>query len=75
MNKDETVETLSLKTYSALLTLYKNTINHILKKKYLPKCDEKWKRHPYKRSDLEELSTVKIDMDEKEIYKRIRATY
>ena len=75
MNKEETVETLSLKTYSALLTLYKNTINHFLKNNYMPESDEKWKRSPYKRSDLEKLATLKIDMDEKEINKRIRATY
>ena len=41
----------------------------------LPKCDEQWKRKPFKRSELEELATINLKMNKHEIEERIRATY
>ena len=41
----------------------------------LPKSDETWTRKPYKRSELEDLATIKTSMSKREIDKRIRATY
>jgi methionyl-tRNA formyltransferase len=73
--KGETVESLSLKTYSSMLTLYKETITHIVDTGELPKSNKIWKRKPYKRSELEELATIDTEMDKKEVDKRIRATY
>ena len=75
MTREETVESLSLKTYSALLTLYKNIMDHVMNCDYLPDCSETWKRIPFKRSELEELARIKTDMSEDEINKKIRATY
>ncbi len=75
MTKEETVKSLSKKTYSALLLLYKDIINYLEKNNSLPQSDEIWKRKPYKRSELEDLATIKPDMSEEEIKKRIRATY
>ena len=75
MMQKETVESLSLKTYSALLTLYRNIMDHIINCDYLPNCSETWKRIPFKRSELEELATIKPDMTEEEINNKIRATY
>ena len=75
MAEEETVESLSLKTYSALLSLYKDIINYIMANDSLPHSAETWKRKPYKRSDLEDLATIKVNMSEQEIEKRIRATY
>ena len=75
MTNEETVETLSIKTYNAQLILYKNIINHIKNHDRLPSCIYSWERKPYRRIDLEELSKINIDMPYTEIQKRIRATY
>ena len=75
MVEEETVESLSLKTYSALLSLYKDIISYVVANDSLPHSDETWKRKPYKRSELEELARIKTDMSEDEINKKIRATY
>lgn len=75
MNNYETVQSLSEKTYKALLVLFKNVFNHIFEKKSLPKSSEKWKRKPYMRSDLEKLATLDPNMSLNQIKKIIRATY
>ncbi len=75
MTEEETVRTLSIKTYSALLSLYKDIISYVMDNNSLPHSDETWVRKPYKRSELENLATIKINMSEDEIEKRIRATY
>jgi len=75
MTKKETVETLSKKTYKALLVLFKDVIKHVITNNSLPKCDEKWTKAAYKRSELEQLATIDLNMDKAEIDKRIRATY
>ena len=72
---DETVLTLSVKTYQALLELYKEIIEAIDENNSLPVCDETWKRKPYKRSDLEKLAIIMPDMSKSEINEKIRATY
>ena len=71
----ENVETLSIKTYEAQLTIFKYVIHFLVTNDCLPDCDETWKRKPYKRSELEELATIKPDMSEEEINNKIRATY
>ena len=75
MVEEETVESLSLKTYSALSSLYKDIISYVVANDSLPHSDETWKRKPYKRSELEELARINTDMSEDEINKKIRATY
>ena len=75
MTEKETVDTLSKKTYEAQLSLYKDIINYVVANNCLPKSDETWKRKAYKRSELENLATIKTNMSEQEIEKRIRATY
>ena len=75
MAEEETVESLSLKTYSALLSLYKDIVNYVVANDSLPHSGDTWERRPYKRSELEDLATIKMNMSEQEIEKRIRATY
>ena len=75
MAKEETVESLSIKTYSTQLSLYNEIIKYIRVNDSLPECDEKWKRKPFKRSELEQLATISTNMNQEEIDKRIRATY
>ena len=69
------MDTLSKKTYETQLSLYKDIINYIMVNNCLPRSNETWKRKPYKRSELEDLATIKTNMSEQEIIKRIRATY
>jgi len=75
MKLDETVETLSMKTYESLYCLYKDFINYIATNDSLPKSNEIWKRKPFTRRELEDLSTINIGMSKQEIDRRIRATY
>jgi len=75
MKKDETVATLAIKTYDAILKTYKEILMFVFKYGKLPTCDETWLNKPYKRKKLEELATIKASMSQKEIIKRIRATY
>jgi len=75
MELEETVETLSKKTYEALFSLYKDFINYIETKNSLPKSNEIWKRKAFTRGELEDLATIRISMSKQEIDRRIRATY
>ena len=75
MDEEENVESLSLKTYSALLSLYKEIISYVLSNESLPHCSATWKRKPYKRCELEDLAEINLNMSKQEIEKRIRATY
>lgn len=75
MNHNETVESLSIKTYKSQLNLYKSIISYIFKNDELPESLEMWKRKPYKRTELEKLATIEKHFDQIEIEKRIRATY
>tara|TARA_Y100000741_G_C18199107_1_gene536870 strand:+ start:332 stop:991 length:660 start_codon:yes stop_codon:yes gene_type:complete len=75
MNKDETVESLSIKTYNAQLNLFKKTLDYVFVNKCLPNYNDTWKKKPYKRSELEQLATIDLNMDQAEIDKRIRAAY
>jgi len=75
ISKDESVESLSIKTYSALLSLYKEVISFIFANNSLPSCDKTWKRSPNKRCELEDLATINSTMSKEEIDLRIRSTY
>jgi len=75
MDEMETVESLSNKTYVCMFELYKIIMQHIIEYNSLPICSETWKRVPYKRSELENLSKLSHSISENEINKRIRATY
>ena len=72
---DDNVESLSIRTYKALLSLFKGIMMHINKYNNVPSVDLEWKRKPYTRNDLEELATIKLDMSEQELMRRIRCTY
>jgi len=75
MTNKETVEILSNKTYDVQLSLYTEVMDYIITNNELPKCDEQWKRKPFKRSELEELASINLNMSKQELGERIRATY
>ncbi len=72
----DNVDTLSSKSYIELYKLFQESIKYLFNHNFeLPKSNFKWKRKPFKRTQLNELSTLKISMSKKEIFKRIRCTY
>tara|TARA_X000000950_G_scaffold277437_1_gene366850 strand:- start:11522 stop:12181 length:660 start_codon:yes stop_codon:yes gene_type:complete len=75
MREDETVDSLSETTYKYLYEIFNDLVKYIAKNDSLPMTKEKWSRKPYKRSDLEKLATIDIEMSKYEIDLRIRATY
>ena len=75
MSSVETVDSLSIKTYKSQLRLYENIIRFIFKSNELPVSNEKWKRKPFKRVELEKLATIEKSFDKTEVEQRIRATY
>lgn len=75
ISSDETVLSLSLKTYSAQYSLFIDIVDFISSNNSLPVCSEDWKRKPTTRKELEDLATIKPAMSQEEIANRIRATY
>tara|TARA_S200000501_G_scaffold376862_1_gene433150 strand:+ start:2794 stop:3453 length:660 start_codon:yes stop_codon:yes gene_type:complete len=75
MSENETVDTLSKKTYKSLNDVFISIVNHISNRDSLPISKERWLRKPFKRTDLEKLATIDFKMSKSEIDKRIRATY
>jgi len=71
MDEKETVESLSIKTYEAQLSLYKEMMGFIFDNNCLPNINDKWKRKTFKRSNLEELLTINVNMSDTEIKNRI----
>jgi methionyl-tRNA formyltransferase len=53
MDQTETVHSLNIKTYESQLSLYKSIIRFIFKSNELPVSNEKWKKKPFKRVELE----------------------
>ncbi len=75
ISSDETVLSLSLKTYTAQYSLFIDIVDFISCNNSLPTCLEDWKRKPTTRKELENLATIKSVMTHEEIAKIIRATY
>jgi len=74
ISKNETVKSLSFKTYKQMFCLFKKVIkkienNNINFKKI------KWAKSIFKKTDLNELSTIRIKVKNREIDRFIRSTY
>ena len=74
LNKNETVKSLSLKTYKSMFHLFKKVINDLQNNKIKFKKIS-WSKTKYTKKKLDKLSTIKIKMSEKRINKIIRSTY
>lgn len=72
--EDDTVYKVTQHCYQLIGELFYEMMNKILKGEPLPESAETWKRKPYTRKQLDELCTIRPDMTEKEIEKRIKAT-
>ena len=74
-SRQETVSSLSEKTYLVQLKLFKHVIHYIETYDELPESSEVWLRKPYRREQLEKLATIDISMSKSEIDHIIRSTY
>jgi methionyl-tRNA formyltransferase len=70
----DTVETLTERTYHYMFGLYQDVIDGLLYSKKLPVSNEVWERKPFTRKELNELCVITADMKDTEIRKRIKAT-
>jgi len=74
VGKNDTVETLKLKSMNHLLLLFDNIISLIAKGLPMPKSDEIWLRKPFTRKQLNELCFIDPHTQtQEEIARRIRA--
>jgi methionyl-tRNA formyltransferase len=71
----DNVETLTDRAYSYLLILFYEVIGEFFEKGELSFSNETWKRRPFTRKQLNELSEIKITMTKEEVERIIRATY
>jgi methionyl-tRNA formyltransferase len=64
---------LTQRCYVAIQSLFYEIIDMILDGRELPTSEEMWTRTPYKRSELNALCEITLDMSESEIARRVRA--
>jgi len=72
--ENETVLSLTYKSYATIFNSFVEIINLIKENRVLPSSSEKWQRKPYKRKQLNDLCKLSLDMSKEEIEKRIKAT-
>jgi methionyl-tRNA formyltransferase len=75
ISKNETVLSLSEKTYKHMYLQFKNVATYLSKNKKIKITNNRWKRKPYKKTQLEKLCKLNIKMSKNEIQNRIQATY
>lgn len=73
--QNDNVKTLSDRCYVYILEQFYEVITQFFKNNSLDFIDEKWKRKPFTRKELNKLSEINLEMSESEINARIRATY
>ena len=74
VSEDESVYSLSIKSYEHMMKLFFDVMDAALAGRELPFSDEAWTRKAYKRSELEALCRIEPDMTKDEIERRVRAT-
>jgi len=74
VHEGDTVYSLTQHCYQLIEENFYELMNGILKGQPLPVTNEEWKRKPYTRKQLDELCTIRPDMSEEEVTKRIKAT-
>ncbi|MEA3210621.1 MAG: methionyl-tRNA formyltransferase [Chthoniobacter sp.] len=72
---NDSVATLKERTTNYLLTLFYEIVGGLLAGQPLPAVPERWRRSPYTRRELNALCRITLDMPEREIRRRIRATF
>jgi len=70
----DSIETLQQRTYTNQLALFYEVMGTILRGDPLLTTTDKWKDKVYTRKQFEQLNHITMDMDKKEVERRIRAT-
>jgi methionyl-tRNA formyltransferase len=70
---DDTVESLKLRTMTAMLDMIVEIARQIADGRPLPASTRQWTRRPFRRTELDELGRVACDMPVDEVRRRIRA--
>jgi len=71
--ENDDIYSLTQKCYVNILSLFCEVMKVIMNTKKLPACNEKWKRRPYTRKELNDLCMITMDMNKREVERRIRA--
>lgn len=74
ISENDSVYKVTQLCYKLIEEMFYEIMNGVLKGQPLPETNEKWKRKPYTRKQLDELCTITPGMTEEEIERRIRAT-
>lgn len=74
VHKNESVLSLSQKSYRAMFILFREIMSKIYSQKKLSLNGETWQRRPYLRRELEALCKLSPRMKRNEIWRRVRAT-
>jgi methionyl-tRNA formyltransferase len=69
----DTVYTLTQRCYGYILQLFYEITSLIITGDKLPQSEERWRREPFKRKELNELCKITTDMPSEEIRRRIRS--
>jgi len=73
--QQDNVKTLTDRCYAFILEQFYEVVNDFYESGKLNFINETWKRKPFTRKQLDELSEIHFNMSDEEINKRIRATY
>lgn len=74
ISEKDSVYKVTQQCYKLIEEMFYEIMDLILTGQPLPVSGEQWKRKPYTRKQLDELCTIRPDMPEEEIEKRIKAT-
>lgn len=72
--ENDTVFSITQKCYALIQYSFFHIVDKIYSKSELEYSGHTWQRIPYKRNELNELCRLTLDMDKKEIDRRIKAT-
>lgn len=75
ISPSDSAQSVTLKSYDALIELFQEVITSITESASLPKSNETWKTKPTTRKQLNALCRIDPSMQEDEVRRRIRATY
>ena len=75
ITRNDTVSSLSNKTYKQMLLQFELVMKNIILKRKTIYSEERWTRRPFKKKDLDQLCNIDLNMSLIEVRKRIRATY
>lgn len=71
---EETVFSLTQRCYETIAGMFERILPLLWEGKPLPESPERWRRKPYRRSELNELCRITPEMSAEEIRRRVRAT-